>query len=215
MPPPRLESCPHCGQQFGSASLPIHVQRCRSAPTGDAEKKPSGTGAPPVMPSCPYCGQQFGTASLAIHMSRCKMRPADAPETPRERQQRGQPTREELKKAFDIFDKDGSGTLTVDELVGIMTNASSGRPMSLEEASAFVRRHDTNGDGVLDVDEFAAAISGPREAKAGPPPEATPGPPPEAKAAPPPEHTPAPPPEKEPASAEATHTTEASPEPPS
>lgn len=32
MPPPTYQSCAFCGQMFGSASLPIHLKRCRSKP---------------------------------------------------------------------------------------------------------------------------------------------------------------------------------------
>ena len=66
---------------------------------------------------------------------------------------------ENIRKAFALFDIDGSGTLTVDELVGIMTDHSTSHPMTMREATAFVARFDANHDGQLDLDEFASAMA--------------------------------------------------------
>ena len=65
---------------------------------------------------------------------------------------------EELRAAFARFDVDGSGTLTVDELVDVFTRPGGGKPFDQAEARAFILRHDKNGDGVLSLDEFAEAL---------------------------------------------------------
>ena len=59
-----------------------------------------------------------------------------------------------LRDAFAEFDADGSGRLSVDELVGVLTRPGGGRPLTEAEARAFVAKHDSNGDGELDLDEF-------------------------------------------------------------
>ena len=64
-----------------------------------------------------------------------------------------------LRAAFSHFDKDKSGTLTIDELVGIMTHPGTSDPMTRKEARAFIKRYDLNHDGVIDLDEFTKACS--------------------------------------------------------
>ena len=54
--------------------------------------------------------------------------------------------------------EDGSGTLTVDELMGRFTNPSTGTTamgttMTIQEATLFVCEFDENKDGQLDFDE--------------------------------------------------------------
>ena len=66
---------------------------------------------------------------------------------------------ENIRAAFAVFDTDGSGTLTVDELVGIMTDPATGSPMGIAEATVFVAKFDRNSDGQLDLDEFAASMT--------------------------------------------------------
>ena len=67
-------------------------------------------------------------------------------------------SRSELREAFAAFDTDGSGTLTVDELVGVFTRPGGGAPVNEAEARAFIAQHDKNGDGVLSIDEFSEAM---------------------------------------------------------
>ena len=56
-----------------------------------------------------------------------------------------------LKRAFDMFDKDGSGTITIDELKKILAGGS----VSNEGVwSQIVKDVDQNGDGVIDLQEF-------------------------------------------------------------
>ena len=64
-----------------------------------------------------------------------------------------------LRMAFRLFDtEEPHGFLTVNELVGILTRRGGGSPMTEEEAVAFVEKHDTNKDGMLDIDEFAKVL---------------------------------------------------------
>ena len=49
--------------------------------------------------------------------------------------------------------------LVDDELVGILTRPGGGSPLPKEDAEAFVKKHDTNGDGKLNFDEFSKVIA--------------------------------------------------------
>ncbi|GAB0497375.1 hypothetical protein I4F81_002976 [Pyropia yezoensis] len=58
----------------------------------------------------------------------------------------------EILEAFKVFDKDGSGKISADELRQVMNNL--GEKLSDEEVSEMIREADTNGDGEIDVKEF-------------------------------------------------------------
>ena len=64
----------------------------------------------------------------------------------------------ELREAFATFDEDKSGTLTVNELTGVFTRPGGGNPMDDAEARNFILRLDTDGDGVLSMQEFVDAM---------------------------------------------------------
>ena len=68
------------------------------------------------------------------------------------------PSASELRDAFARFDANGDGFLTYNELVDIFTRLGGGNPMTDADARAFVERHDKNGDGRLDLEEFADAL---------------------------------------------------------
>lgn len=63
---------------------------------------------------------------------------------------------DEYKEAFDMFDKDHSGTISVDEIAKIMKNF--GNPMSKDEIREMIKDIDTSGDGELDFDEFVTLM---------------------------------------------------------
>ena len=71
---------------------------------------------------------------------------------------------EGLRKAFDAFDIDGSGSISAAELVAILTRqtAVGSEPLAEEDASALISVFDANGDGELDFDEFVKAMTGER-----------------------------------------------------
>ena len=62
----------------------------------------------------------------------------------------------EYKEAFDMFDKDGSGTISVTEIVKIMKNF--GYPIKKSEAQQMIADIDDNGDGELDFEEFVTLM---------------------------------------------------------
>ena len=58
----------------------------------------------------------------------------------------------ELREAFKVFDKDGNGTISKDELKQLMSNL--GQNLSNEELDAMMGEVDTDGNGQIDFDEF-------------------------------------------------------------
>lgn len=63
---------------------------------------------------------------------------------------------DEYKEAFDMFDKDHSGTISIDEIAKIMKNF--GNPMSKDDIKEMIKDIDTSGDGELDFDEFVTLM---------------------------------------------------------
>ena len=62
----------------------------------------------------------------------------------------------EYKEAFDMFDKDKSGTISANEITKIMKNF--GNPVSKKEVETMIAEIDTSGDGELDFEEFVTLM---------------------------------------------------------
>ncbi|MCQ2816601.1 MAG: EF-hand domain-containing protein [archaeon] len=62
----------------------------------------------------------------------------------------------ELKKAFDLFDKDGSGEISVNEIYRIMKNV--GNPITKTEIREMIKDIDVSGNEELDFDEFCRLV---------------------------------------------------------
>ena len=59
---------------------------------------------------------------------------------------------EEILEAFKIFDEDGSGSISKDELRVIMENL--GANLSEDEITQMIEEADLDGDGEIDYNEF-------------------------------------------------------------
>lgn len=59
---------------------------------------------------------------------------------------------EEMMEAFQIFDSDGNGNISADELRQIMENL--GEKLTQEEVEAMVKEADVDGDGQINYQEF-------------------------------------------------------------
>lgn len=65
--------------------------------------------------------------------------------------------RMDVKSAFRIFDRNGDGKISAEDVQKMLMRL--GERCSLEECRGMVRAVDTNGDGVVDMDEFVAMMS--------------------------------------------------------
>ncbi|KAG7284816.1 hypothetical protein NEMBOFW57_009431 [Staphylotrichum longicolle] len=61
-------------------------------------------------------------------------------------------TEQELLNAFKVFDKDGSGTISSDELRNVLK--SLGEDLTDEELDEMLKLADRNGDGTIDCEAF-------------------------------------------------------------
>ena len=65
---------------------------------------------------------------------------------------------EQFKEAFRLFDKDGSGSIDMEELGVVMK--SLGQDLSEEEVVHMMEDADLNGDGLMDFEEFLVMMKG-------------------------------------------------------
>lgn len=68
------------------------------------------------------------------------------------RNERAENAEEEMLEAFQIFDADGNGNISADELRQIMENL--GERLTQEEVEDMVKEADIDGDGQINYEEF-------------------------------------------------------------
>ncbi|CAO2595090.1 Calmodulin-like protein 5 [Lemmus lemmus] len=61
-----------------------------------------------------------------------------------------------MRAVFSVFDKDGDGHITVDELKQAMTQL--GEEISQEELDGMIREADVDKDGKVDYNEFVRVL---------------------------------------------------------
>ncbi|CAL9195729.1 unnamed protein product [Musa hybrid cultivar] len=67
----------------------------------------------------------------------------------------------ELKDAFGMFDEDRDGRISAEEIKRMMQKL--GESCTLEDCARMVKHVDKNGDGLVDMDEFVAMMTGTRK----------------------------------------------------
>ena len=65
---------------------------------------------------------------------------------------RGPNTEDDVAHAFKVFDRDGDGLITAEELRLTMNNL--GEPLTAEEVKAMINEADLDGDGKINFSEF-------------------------------------------------------------
>lgn len=64
------------------------------------------------------------------------------------------PRREEVEKAFDVFDKNGDGLIDVKELQNVLCSLGLQEGSEIENCRKMIGVFDENGDGNIDFNEF-------------------------------------------------------------
>ena len=59
-------------------------------------------------------------------------------------------------KTFKIFDKDGNGQISANEIVDVMNRL--GQSITVEEAMEIIKEADRDGDGYINYEEFVRLI---------------------------------------------------------
>ncbi|KAK7264893.1 hypothetical protein RJT34_32506 [Clitoria ternatea] len=59
-----------------------------------------------------------------------------------------------LKEAFDVFDKDNDGLISVEELSLVLTSLGLREGKKIEECKEMIRKVDMDGDGMVNFNEF-------------------------------------------------------------
>lgn len=64
---------------------------------------------------------------------------------------------DEIREAFCVFDKDGNGKISADELKNVMINL--GEKLTDEELEEMIREADIDGDGEVNYEEFVKMMT--------------------------------------------------------
>ncbi|KAK6999844.1 calmodulin, partial [Biomphalaria glabrata] len=64
---------------------------------------------------------------------------------------------EEIREAFRVFDKDGNGYISAQELRHVMTNL--GERLTDEEVNEMIKEADIDGDGQVNYEEFVKMMA--------------------------------------------------------
>ncbi|CAN0901155.1 Calmodulin-like protein 3 [Linum grandiflorum] len=64
-----------------------------------------------------------------------------------------------LKEAFEVFDRDSDGLITVEELGSVLSSLGMKEGKRMEDCKEMIRRVDVDGDGMVNFDEFKTMMT--------------------------------------------------------
>ncbi|MBD4783980.1 hypothetical protein GUG12_09090, partial [Xanthomonas citri pv. citri] len=67
---------------------------------------------------------------------------------------------EDLREAFNVFDKNGDGFISVEELQSVMMSLGLRQGRTIEDCQLMVNKVDVDGDGMVDYKEFRHMMKG-------------------------------------------------------
>ncbi|XP_057781581.1 calmodulin-like protein 3 [Salvia miltiorrhiza] len=67
---------------------------------------------------------------------------------------------EDMKEAFNVFDQNGDGFITVDELNSVLASLGLRQARGAEDCKKMITKVDADGDGRVDFDEFKQMMRG-------------------------------------------------------
>jgi Ca2+-binding EF-hand superfamily protein len=69
----------------------------------------------------------------------------------------GKSREQRIREAFALFDLDGNGSISREELREVLTRQGGGAPLSQQDAQEIIEEFDENGDGELQIEEVCDA----------------------------------------------------------
>ena len=92
------------------------------------------------------------TAAAATTTAMTAEEVSEAPETEPSSEEDVERDDEKYRKTFSVFDKDGSGSISIEELTEVMK--TSGADLTNDEISEMMKEADSDGNGEVDFEEF-------------------------------------------------------------
>lgn len=74
--------------------------------------------------------------------------------------ERGEEEEEDIKEAFNVYDQNGDGFITVDELKSVLSSLGINQGRTIEDYKRMIMKVDMDGNGMVDYQEFKQMMKG-------------------------------------------------------